>query len=401
MSALKYWLWLSQAPGISPRVIAALIEHYGSPEAMYFAPVGEIKSLAGRYGGGIDELEKRDMESSLRIIDECDAQNISILTVQDAAYPERLKNISLPPNILYVKGKLPPIDDEAAIAIVGTRKASAHGLKMARKFGYEIAKCGGVVLSGLTAGVDAYAAEGALFAEGGVVGVLGVPHEKAKGDIYLDVLRHGALVSEYPPGSPVYPSYFRARNRITAGLSLGVVVVEAPEKSGARLFANEAADQGKELFVVPGNADDYNCMGSNAILKEGAKPVTEGWDVMCEYAALYPERVHKSDELFSTDKIRYKPPKEPKTATESKKVSKKVIDNESSGGYIDTVKRLEGLSESQLAIVSAMDKPSIQVDELIEKTGFSAAKVLSDLTLLQLMGTVTQESGKRFTLNVK
>ncbi len=401
MSALKYWLWLSQAPGISPRVISALVEHYGSPEAMYFAPCGELKKLAGRYGDGIEQLEKRDLDSALRIIDMCDEQNISILTVQDAAYPDRLKNISLPPNILYVKGKLPPVDDEATIAIVGTRKASPHGLKMARKFGYEIAKCGGIVVSGLTSGIDAFAAEGALYAEGSVIGVLGVPHEQAKKDICLDVLRHGALVSEYPPGTPVYPSYFRARNRITAGLSLGVVIVEAPEKSGARLFANEAADQGKELFVVPGNADEYNCVGSNEILKEGAKPVTEGWDVMCEYAALYPERVHRSKELFSLEKIRYRKPEEREKAAKAEKVSKKVIDKAESEVYIDSMKQLSDLTETQLKLIAAIEKPSMQVDELIESTGLSAARVLSDLTLLQLKGIVVQESGKRFTLKMK
>lgn len=401
MSALKYWLWLSQAAGVSPRVAAALLEHYGSPEAMYFAPAGELRSLAGRYGDGIDTLEKRDLDSALRIMDDCEEQNITILTIQDAAYPNRLRNITLPPNVLYVKGKLPPVDDEAAIAIVGTRKASPHGLKMARKFGYEIAKCGGVVISGLTAGIDSFAAQGALYAEGTVIGVLGVPHEQAKGALYLDVLRHGALISEYPPKSPVYSSYFRARNRISAGLSMGVVIVEAPEKSGARLFANEAADQGKELFVVPGNADEYNCIGSNAILKEGAKPVTEGWDVMCEYAALYPGRVHESSERFAQDKSVSDKPKAPKTDTAVKKVSKKVIDKESDEDYIDSVKCLEGLTETQLKIISAMDGGTSQVDELIEKTGLSAAKVLSDLTLLQLTGHVLQEAGKRFRLNIK
>lgn len=401
MSALKYWLWISQSPGLSPRVTAALIEHYGSPEAMFFAPKGEIKSLVGRYDDGIDALEKRDIDSALRILDECEAQHIRILTVQDADYPDRLKNISLPPNILYVKGKLPPIDDEAAIAIVGTRKASPHGLTMAKKLGYEIAKCGGVVVSGLTAGIDAMAAKGALYGDGTVIGVLGVPHEQAKTELSVDVMWYGALISEYPPGTPVYPSYFRARNRISAGLSMGVVVVEAPQKSGARLFANEAADQGKELFVVPGNAGEYNCMGSNAILKEGAKPVTEGWDVMCEYASLFPDRVHRSNDLYSPEKLEYHPNKERKKKPETEKVSKKEVDKEESEVYIDSMKQLQGLTDTQQQIVSAMNKPSMQVDELIERTELSAAKVLSDLTLLQLMGYVEQEAGKRFTLKIK
>lgn len=402
MSALKYWLWLSMAPGLSPRTCHALLDYYGSPEAMYFAPFGEMKRLAGNHAEGLDALEKRDLDSALRIIDACNDQNITILTAQDAGYPDRLRSINLPPKVIYVKGKLPAVDDEPVIAIVGTRRASYYGLKMARRFGYEISKCGGVVVSGLTAGIDANAAEGTLSAGGKVIGVLGVPHEQARGHLCLDVLHSGgALVSEYPPGTPVYSSYFRARNRISAGLSLGVVVVEAPERSGARLFANEAADQGKELFVVPGDAGEDRCAGSNAILKEGAKPVTEGWDVMCEYASLYPERVHRSTERFRPENfitptnVKRNPP------PETEKVSKKVIDNENAKGYIDLKKRLEGLSEIQLKLISVIDRPSVQVDEIIEKSGYTAAKVLSELTMLQIEGLVKQEPGKRFTLIIK
>lgn len=401
MSALKYWLWLSMAPGLSPRVCNALLEYYGSPEAMYFAPCGELKRLAGRYDDGLDALERRDLDSALRIIDACNDQNITILTVQDAGYPSRLRSISLPPNVIYVKGRLPAVDDEPLIAIVGTRKASYHGLKMARRLGYEISKCGGTVVSGLTAGIDSAAAEGALYADGAVIGVLGVPHEQARGAMYRDVLRKGALVSEYPPGTPVYASYFRARNRISAGLSLGVVVVEAPEKSGARLFANEAADQGKELFVVPGNADEARCAGSNAILKEGAKPVTEGWDVMCEYAALYPNRVRRIDGGAVPERSAAPEIMRGQSDGGSEKVSKKVIDKENGKDYIDLKKQLDGLNEMQLKLISVIDRPGVQVDEIIERSGYSAAKVLSELTMLQINGFIKQEPGKRFTLNIK
>ena len=372
---------------------------------MYFAPEGEYKKLLGDKIEGIDALEMRDLDGALRIIDECEKQGISIISCQDASFPDRLKCIYSPPSIIYVKGTMPAVDDEAAIAVIGTRKASPYGLKMGRKLGYEIAKCGGIVVSGLTSGVDAAGAEGALLAGGRVIGVLGTPHEREKGRLAEDVAQSGALISEYPPGTTPSNSFFRARNRIAAGLSVGVAVVEAPAKSGTRLFANEAADQGKEIFAVPGNADSVNCVGTNELLKEGAKPVTNGWDIMCEFELLYPEKVSRTRDMTMPPEKETKPPvysdKDTVKPEKREKATKKVIDKRDTTAYIDLQTVLEKLSETQIKIVSVMETPSMHVDDIIEKSGFSSARVLADLTMLQLKGIVTQEKGKRFTLNVK
>ena len=392
MSAIKYWLWMSTAAKLTPRVRAELLKHYGSPENVFNAPKGELTRLAGACEG-VDTLEKRDLSSALRIIDECKAQGIDIITVQDAAYPDRLKNIYSPPPVLYVKGKLPAVDDEAVIAVIGTRKASPYGIRMGKKLGYEISKCGGVVVSGLTHGIDAAGAEGALLAGGRCIGVLGVPHELAKGKLYDEVAVRGALISEYPPGTESNKAFFRARNRIAAGLSVGVVVVEAPEKSGTKLFADEAAEQGKEIFAVPGNADAPNSVGTNLLLKEGAKPVTSGWDILTEFEKIFPSKL-KNAPVKNL-------PENGESKAEPEKVTNKVIDRKKNTDYIDLKKQLEGLSDTQLKIVEVMEKPSMHVDDIIEKSGLSSAKVLAELTMLQLKGCVTQEKGKRFTLNIK
>lgn len=397
MSAIKYWLWLSTATALPPKAKTALLEHYGSPEEMYFAPQGEYRKLLGDRIDGVDELEMRDLDKALRVMDDCDKQGINIVCCQDADFPDRMKNISCPPSILYVKGTLPAIDDEAAIAVIGTRKASPYGLKMGRKMGYEIAKCGGMVVSGLTCGIDSAGAEGALSAGGRVIGVLGTAHENEKSRLADDVIKHGALISEYPPGTKTLNAFFRARNRISSGLSVGVVVVEAPEKSGARLFANEAADQGKEIFAVPGNADSPNCVGTNSLLKEGAKPVTDGWEVMCEFEALFKGKISHTRDMTMPEEKAEKAQPEP---VKSEKATKKVIDKTQKPSYIDLQTVLEGLSETQIKIVTVMKKPSMHVDDIIENSGFSPARVLADLTMLQLKGVVTQEKGKRFTLNI-
>lgn len=400
MSAIEYWLWLSTSAKLSPRAKAVLLAYYGSPEAMYQAPEGEITRLLGNRSEGAETLERRDLSSAMRIIDICDSQGIDIISIQDAEYPVRLKNIYAPPSVIYVKGKLPKLDEEAAIAVIGTRNASPYGTKMGLKLGFEIAKCGGVVISGLTKGIDASGAEGALLADGKCVGVLGVPHEMSKGRLSEELAVRGALVSEYPPGAGTCRQYFRARNRISAGLSVGVVVVEAPLKSGTKLFVDEAVEQGKEIFVVPGNADNENCAGSNAMLKDGAKPVTDGWDIMSEFEKLFPDKVKKV--CAELPKRMEKPSQDEEIKTvKPKNNTKKVIDKPESTEYIDLKTQLESLSQTQINIVSVMDSAGIQVDEIIERTGLSPAKVLADLTILQLKGYVSQQSGKRFTLNIK
>lgn len=400
MSAIKYWLWLSTSAKLPPRAKAALLEHYGTPENIFTAPKGEISRLLGDKVEGAETLERRDLSEAMRIIDRCAGQGIRIVTVQDALYPDRLKNIYSPPSVIYVKGELPNIDEEAAIAVIGTRRASPYGIRMAQKLGYGISKCGGLVVSGLTVGADEAGAEGALSAGGGCVGVLGVPHELCKGRIYDELSVRGTLISEYPPGTEPSRAYFRARNRITAGLSVGVAVVEAPEQSGTKLFVAEAADQGKEIFAVPGNADSPNCAGSNAMLKDGAKAVTDAWDIMCEFEARFPNRVKKSDAKMPTgfEKTAYELPK---TARTHEIETKKAIDKPEKAVYIDLQKQLESLSEAQIAIITAMDTDGIHVDTIIERTGLTPSKVLAELTMLQLKGFVRQESGKRFTLIIK
>ena len=400
MNDVIYWLWLSTSPRIGPRAITSLLKYYGGPEQMYFAPVGEITRLLPRNIEGAEELEKRDLDAAKRIFEKCDNDGIDVITLNEDAYPERLRNIHLPPAVIYVKGKLPNMDAEPVIAVIGTRKATPYGIKMGRKMGYEISKCGGLVISGLTVGVDSAAAEGALLADAKCIGVLGLPHELDKSRFARDIVIHGALISEYAPGTKPHSSFFRARNRISSGLSLGVVVVEAPLRSGTRLFANEAAEQGKEIFVVPGNADSENCEGTNAMLKEGAKPVTDGWEIVSEFAMLYPDKVKKAS-LEMPSVWPKRPENESEKAPSAEKRTKKVIDKPDDTAYIDLKKQLESLSPSQLRIVSVMDKESMHVDDIINLSGFSPAKVLADLTLLQIKGYVSQTSGKRFTLNIK
>jgi len=399
MAAIKYWVWLS-ALRMRPKAKHLLLNHFdGDPMELYFAEEKRLLSIDGITERDVSNLGRRELDSAMEILGRCEQRHISVITLQDAAYPRRLQNIYDPPVVLYVRGRLPAIDEEPAIAVIGTREPTPYGIKMGRRMGYEITKCGGLVISGLTRGIDRLGAVGALQAGGRVVGVLAVGLDDAVGGLYDDVASAGALVSEYPPGTVPYKSNFRERNRVTAGLSEGVVVVEAPERSGTLLFVDDALEQGKEIFAVPGNADAPNSVGTNRLIQDGAKAVSTGWDVMCEFEGLYRGKVRypgrKALELSQE-----KPPEYADFVKVRQPTAKKVIDKEKPEEYIDLEKQLERLSETQLAIVACMSEPSMHIDDLIEATKLDAAAVLSELTMLEIEGMVSQEPGKRFTLNI-
>ncbi len=400
MAAIKYWLWLSSQTRLSPRARAALAAYYGGAEEAFHAPPGDFSCVPGVSRLETQLLEQRDMSRVEPILEACQIQGIDIITMQDADYPARLKNIFAPPVVLYVKGSLKDLDEEAAVAVIGTRKASPYGLKMGRNLSWEIAKAGGTVISLVTEGIDEAAAKGALLGGGRCIAVLGTAHRERERGLCLDIAHSGALVSEYPPGSKPVKSFFRDRNRIASGLSLGVVVVEAPENSGALLFAAEALEQGREIFAVPGNADAPNSAGTIGLIKQGAKPVTCGWDVLEEFAPLYPEKL-KGNTADKAPEQRVQPEEKPASQNiPQPRETKKEIDKEKGKGYIDLREQLSGLSAEQLEIVKAISGGSRHIDDIIEATGYTAAKVLSQLTLLEIKGYVRRDAGKRISLNL-
>ena len=265
---------------------------------------------------------------------------------------------------------------------------------MGEKLAYQMAGLGAVIVSGLAAGGDASAHRGALRAGGLTVGVIAGGHDivypRENRWLYQDIGVRGAILSEYPPGTDHRAGHFPERNRIISGLSLGVVVIEAPARSGALITASRALAQGRDVFVLPGQADDWHCTGSNQLLRDGAVPAMDAWDVLSHYTARYPHRIRslrlEEPRRFGGDapprrEARQKAPPEPALP---------VLDL--SGDH--------GLTDDQLRIVRALRERTVQVDELIEETQIPTRRVLSALTILELDKIVTQESGKRFSLAV-
>ncbi|MDY7039958.1 MAG: DNA-processing protein DprA, partial [Chloroflexota bacterium] len=281
-----------------------------------------------------------------------------VLTWADANYPAALRSIYHPPPVLYVRGDLCP-EDEWAVAVVGTRRATAYGKEAARVLAGDLARNGVTVISGLARGIDAWAHQAALEAGGRTIAVLGCgvdrvyPPEHRK--LSEAIIAHGALVGEYALGTPPEGRNFPPRNRIISGLALGVVVIEAGAGSGALITADYAADQGREVFAVPGNIFNRSSEGCNALIRDGAHPVSNVNDVL---------------EVLNLTMV-----------SQHAEVRAVVPEN-----------------ETEACLLSYVTAEPIHVDELGRRSGLPIAQVSSTLALMELKGMVRQVGGMNYVL---
>ncbi|SFP02654.1 DNA protecting protein DprA [Oscillibacter sp. PC13] len=387
---LKYWLWLTELPGLTNQSRLALLHHFGTPEDVFYADAGEILLTEGLSREQAARLENHDLSGVDRILADCQQLNLRILTIQDAEYPGRLKNIYDPPCLLYMRGRLPVMDEEAAVAVVGTRDCTPYGVKSAEQLGYGLTSCGAVVVSGLARGVDAAATRGALRAGGPTVAVVGngldVLYPPENRYLYEDVAAAGAILSEYPPGTPPEGRHFPVRNRILSGLSNAVLVVEAPERSGALITAETALEQGRDVFAVPGPIDASTSVGCNRLIRDGAGVAAEAWDILREYEARFPDKLHAEGVRSRPVTLGY----QARQKTEAKPVPPS----------FSLSKNEQGLTDDQIRLLQILTGDPQLVDDLIEKSGIPTRRVLSALTVLELEHLVEQHSGKRYTRTV-
>lgn len=273
-------------------------------------------------------------------------------SASEPVYPFSLKNIAQPPNPLFYYGILPTVD-ETAVAIVGTRKATFEGRQTAKKIARDLAEKGIIIVSGLAMGIDAAAHEGALAGDGRTIAVLGngldqiyPRHHQKLAEQILE--QKGAIVSEYPPATPAYPNQFLERNRIISGLSLAVIIVEAPIPSGALATARWAAEQGKEVLVIPGPSNSANYRGSHLLIREGARLITGAEDVLEDLKLPTDKQVKIDDPIEEPDEI--------------------------------------------LKIISQSKKP-LTIDKIIERVKLEPQTVNQRLTYLILEGLVEENNG--------
>lgn len=352
MEETKYLLGLKLITEYRPGLLRKLLDHFGSAQKAWQADLSRWPELAER-------KKSIDLDQELERLKNV---GIDIIAFDDKVYPDQLRHIFHPPPVLFTKGDL--IEKfSIGVAIVGTRRATLYGRTIAEELATGLSERGVTIISGVARGVDSAAHWGALKGKGGTIGILGCgldlvyPPENRK--LYAELAEKGSLVTEYPLGTYPAAYNFPARNRIISGLAQGVIVVEAPERSGALITADFALEQGREVFVVPGNAKSFANKGSHKLLKAGACLIESVDDVLQELG----------------------------------------LDVSVPGPKMSSPE-IEDLSVEEQVILETLTGESCSIDQIIRESNLDAAKVTSLLTLLELKGYLKQEGGNKY-LRVK
>ena len=310
---------------------------------------------------------------------QCDAK---LVTLEDPDYPLRLAEIYDPPLVLYVRGELHTADQHC-VAIVGTRRATPYGIRMAERFGRELAARGLTVVSGMASGVDSAAHRGAIEAGGRTIAVLGcgvdVVYPPQNADLMHQIAQHGCVISQFEMGTKPARGHFPHRNRIISGMTLGTLVVEAPPRSGALITARQAAEQGREVFAVPGQVGVVNSQGPHSLIREGAKLVESVEDILVELEL--PAGLRQAAQ---TPQEQTRPP-----ADGTQAAAPVPADTPQAARTVET-------SDLEQDVLSVLSPDGSFVDEIAAACRISVSEALSSLTMLELKGLVRQFSGKRF-----
>jgi DNA processing protein len=355
---LKYWVGFSKIPGIGRVKVSHLLERFTTLENAWKASAGELKR-AGLDSKTADTIVNLKSKISLDAeMDGLKQYKVKVLTCDSAAYPQRLKEIYDYPPVLYVRGNLLP-EDECCLAVVGTRRATVYGRQVTEEIVSDLARNKVTIVSGLAKGIDSVAHRAALESGGRTIAVFACgldivyPAENAK--LAREVMEHGALMSEYPLGTRPKADNFPRRNRIMSGLSLGVLVVEAGEKSGALITANQALEQNREIFAVPGSILSPASRGTNHLIQEGAKLVRNHVDVLEELNLAIMAQQLEMKELLPAD-------------------------------------------ETESLLLKQLSHEPTHIDELCRNSGLTAALVSSTLTMMELKGMVKHVGGMNYAL---
>ena len=403
MAALNYWLWLTTRKGVGQRSVLRVLEYFGTPERVYFAQREDLELVPGLTAQAVGGLLNKDMGESETILERCDRLGVQLMTLQDADYPERLRQIDDPPAVLYILGRRIRFDEEAAVGIVGSRTPSAYGQQVAPRLGLELAQCGALLISGIAQGIDSLALRGALKGGGSVVSVLAggvdVPYPWENRFLYRDVASVGALISEYPPGTRHKGEHFPIRNRIISGLSLGVVAVECGRFSGTMRTIDHAVEQNRDVFAVPGNIDAPMSQGPNWLIQQGARPVTCGEDILADYWDQFPQKLRHTLAM-EPEQLRQRlgpAPKEPPKEAEKAPDPPAEGPKEQPGRpKVSLSQQRERFTDDQLVVLHAMLEGADTADLLVDRTQIPARRVLSALTMLQVDGAAEQRAGGRY-----
>lgn len=397
MKTEALYIWLQQSIGLCNRVAYDVLSRFDNIVDVYNC--NDFSFLGDKKNKYVDRLERKDVSDALEVLKKCNALGVHIIGYYDEFYPDRLRRLDAPPVALYAIGQVRNLNDFPCIAIVGTRKMTDYGRATAEKFAYTFAKSGAYVISGLAKGVDTAAHRGAVMADGYTVAVLGVPigeiYPKENEKAFETLYERGLVISEMYPGAPRTRADFPNRNRIISGLSDTVVVAEAGANSGALITARYAINQGKTVFAVPGAIGAENA-GTNSLIKTGVPVATEPYDVLGPLALEYPKAIHPYEPALTENLRSYgnainKQPEVQKAKAENIAESKPIWD-------MPEPKKEETLSGSNAErILDALKgRVPLTADELSARLRIPVSEVMTELTLMEIDGSVIASVGGRY-----
>jgi DNA processing protein len=393
--SLRHWLQLSLTDGIGPILIRRIIDAAGSAEAACGASatlLREIEGIGTAKASKIHQSMRAAAEEVAKELEAAEKLGISIISQDDDNFPILLRSIPDPPAVLYLKGSVEPRDLNA-VAIVGSRKCSYYGREQAERFGALLAGAGVTVLSGGARGVDSSAHRGAMsHPQGRTIAVLGsgvdVPYPPENAGLFEQIAGKGAVVSEYPLGTSPMKENFPRRNRIVSGMSRGVLVIEADERSGALITARQACDDhGRTVFALPGRVDSPTSAGPHKLIRDGATLVTCLEDIL-EGLGPLPQEAH---EVSLFDPVESAKPQLDQARNRPLDQARDRQAAEPTRNVPDAT-----LTDRQRVVLAQLDGQPVHIDTLIERTGLAANEVLQDLTLLSLKGVVKRVDGQTF-----
>ncbi len=355
------WIRLNRS-GLSPQRQRQLLDAFSSPKAIFAASDSSLLRLRGFSELHLTKVRQAQKDAQPeRDLWKLERMGAWILTIRDDRYPPLLRRLPDPPLMLYVLGTV-TVEDERAVAVVGTRKPSDYGRRIAYRIGADLAQAGITVVSGLAEGIDTAVHKGALDAGGRTFAVLGsgldVPYPHSNKDLARRIADNGALLTEFPLGTTPQAWHFPQRNRIISGMCLAVVIVEAPLKSGALITADWAAEQGRDVFVVPGPVDQASFEGNHRLLREGARLFTSASDLLDE---------------IGLKEMAAKPKAKPREQL-----------------------RLPDLSPPETKIWTVLTDEWKHADEIVRESDLTIGDVLSALTLLEIKGVIERADGNRY-----
>lgn len=370
MNELLYKVWFLTLKGFRYERLIKIYDAAGSCKAIYEAGE-ELKESLGLSDFEAVQIMHKNTDKADKIVSDCQKEGVRIITMLDDTYPNMLKNISHPPRILYVKGCEMDFNNIVTVTVVGSRQPTSYGNKTSFKLGYDLAKEGVVIVSGMARGIDSQSQRGSLKAGGKTIAVLGtgcdIVYPPENKELKKIIEANGCVISEYPPGTRVMRGSFPDRNRIMSGLAMGVIVVEGGYHSGTSITTRLAAEQGRELFCVPGNIDSPLSYIPNSCIKDGCPAITTAEDVIIGLTGIYPE--------LMLDKI---------LKDEAERASESVADK---------------LNREQKKIISVLSKNTpMHIDEICIKASLDAAVVNQNILMLEVNKLVASMPGRNYIL---